>query len=103
MDKVYLHATLKIKIGSYDRFCKSMAEQIPVLESLGWKLVGAWTMVVGRVSTIVDVWEIPDANSFFEATGKWRQTAAFTAFRAVTSEVVEEEILTMCKKVSYSP
>lgn len=103
MTKVYLHATLKIRIGGYDKFCQSMAEQVPVLESHGWKLVGAWTQVVGRVSTVVDVWEIPEANSFFDATGKWRETAAFKAFRAVTSEVLEEEIVTMCMKAPYSP
>ena len=69
MNSVYLHATLKLKIGGYERFCESMAQQVPVLESFGWKLLGAWVMVIGRVSTVVDVWEIPDANSFFEATG----------------------------------
>jgi hypothetical protein len=103
MSKVYLHATLKLRIGGYDKFCEAMAKQIPVLEGFGWKLLWAGVQVVGRVSTVVDVWEIPDANSFFEATGKWRQTPAFQAFRAVTSEVVEEEILTMAAKVPYSP
>lgn len=77
--------------------------QAPVLESYGWKLIGAWTMVIGRVSTVVDIWEIPDANSFFEATGKWRETPAFRAFRKVTAEVVEEEVLTMVVKTPYSP
>ena len=103
MSAVYLHATLKIRIGGYERFCESIAQQVPILESFGWKLIGAWTTVVGQVSTVVDIWEIPDANSFFDATGKWRNTPAFQAFRAVTSEVLEEEILTMVVKTPYSP
>jgi hypothetical protein len=103
MSKLYLHATLKIRLGGYEKFCESIAKQVPVLESYGWKLVWAGVTIVGRVSTVVDVWEIPDANTFFDATDKWRQTPAFQAFRAVTAEVVEEEILTMVKKCPYSP
>ncbi len=103
MNKLYLHATLKIRIGGYERFCEAIAKQVPILEGYGWKLVGAWVTVIGRVSTVIDVWEIPDANSFFDATEKWREGPAFQAFRAVTSEVVEEEVLTMVRKVPYSP
>jgi hypothetical protein len=103
MGKLYLHATLKIRIGSYDRFCEAMAKQVPVLESHGWKLVGAWVTIVGRVHTVIDVWEIPDANTFFDATALWRETEAFREFRAVTSEVLEDEVLTMVAKVPYSP
>jgi hypothetical protein len=103
VNKLYLHATLKLRIGGYERFCEEIARQVPVLESYGWRLVGAWVTVVGRVSTVVDVWEIPDANAFFDATEKWRETPAFAAFRAVTSATVEEEVLTMVRKTPYSP
>lgn len=103
MSKVYLHATLKLKIGEYDRFCESMAKQIPVLEGLGWKLVGGWVTLIGQVQTIIDIWEIPDANAFFDVTEKWKETAAYKEFKAITAEVLEEEMLTMVKKVPYSP
>ena len=103
MSKLYLHATLKIRIGGYERFCEAMAKQVPILESYGWKLVGAWVTVVGRVYNVIDVWEIPDANSFFDATDKWRQGPLFKEFRTVTAEVLEEEILTMVRKAPYSP
>lgn len=103
MSKIYVHATLKIRIGGYERFCDAMAQQLPVLEGYGWKLVGAWTTAVGRVCTVIDLWEIPDANSFFEVTAKWRTGPEFQAFRAVTSEVLDEEMITMVTKVPYSP
>ena len=103
MSKIYVHATLKIRIGGYDRFCEAMARQIPILESHGWKLVGAWTTAVGRVCTVIDLWELPDANAFFDATGKWRADPEFQLFRAVSSEVIEEELVTMVTKVPYSP
>lgn len=103
MSKLYVHATLQIKIGGYERFCEAMARQRPILEGLGWKLVGAWTTAVGRVCTVIDLWEIPDANSFFEVTAKWRSGPEFKDFRAVTSEVLIEEHVTMVTKVPYSP
>jgi hypothetical protein len=103
MSKVYVHATLKIRIGGYEKFCEAMAKQVPILESHGWKLLGAWTTALGRVCTVIDLWELPDANCFFDATAKWRATPEFAAFRAVTSEVMEEEHVTMVSKVPYSP
>ena len=103
MSELFLHATLNIRLGGYERFCESMAKQVPVLENLGWKLAGAYVTSVGRVYTVIDVWEIPDANSFFTATEEWRKTPEYQDFKAVTAEVVEEEVLTMVKKVPYSP
>ena len=103
MSKVYLHATLKLRIGGYEPFCEAMAKQVKVLEGYGWKLVGAWVTLIGRVYTVVDIWELPDANAYFDATAQWRQTAVFKEFRAVTEQVLDEEIVTMVVKAPYSP
>ena len=93
MTKVYVHATLKIRIGGYERFCEAMAQQLPVLEGYGWKLLGAWTTAVGRVCTVIDLWELEDANAFFEVTAKWRAGPEFQAFRARFDHVTAESLL----------
>lgn len=103
MSNLYLHATLKIRHGCFERFCEAKARQVPVLEGYGWKLIGGWVTVVGRVYTVINIWEVSDANLFFETAAKWRDTPAGEAFRAVTAEVVEEEVITMMKKTSYCP
>lgn len=103
MSKVYVHATLKIRIGGYERFCEAMAKQVPILESLGWKLVGAYVTALGRVYNVIDIWELPDANAFFDVTAKWRDFPEFKEFREVTPHVIEEEHVTMVTKVPYSP
>ena len=100
---VYVHAILKLKIGSYDRFCAAMATQVGILEQHGWKLIGGYTTAIGSVCTIIDLWELEDANAFFEANAKWRAHPEFAAFRAVTSEAVLEESISMVTKVPYSP
>ena len=103
MEKVYVHARLKLRIGGYEEFCEAIKAQVPVLEGQGWKLVGAWTTVVGQICTVIDLWELPDANAFFEGLAKWRGSPDMAAFREVTSKVLIEEDISMMRKATYSP
>lgn len=103
MSEIYIHATLKVRIGGYERFAEAMARQVPVLESYGWKLEGGWVTKLGRVYTVIHIWKLPDANTFFEATAQWRETTAYQEFRAVTADVLEDEVLSLVGKTPYSP
>jgi len=61
---VYLQATMKVKAGKLPEFISLFNRLIPVLGKRGWKLVGSYRHVVGLgLNTIVDLWELPDANS----------------------------------------
>jgi hypothetical protein len=103
MSELYVHATLKIKHGGgFERFCEAKAKQVPVLEGYGWKLVGGWGTIFGRVYTIVNVWQVPTADVFLETAAKWRASPEGKAFRMVTAEVVEEEVVTLMKSLPYS-
>jgi hypothetical protein len=102
MSNYCLHATVKVKHGKLQQFVEAYEKQVPVLEGYGWKLVGGWTNVFGRVYTVVNLWEIPGADSFLETSAKWRDTPAGQAFRAVTAEVVEEEVAFLMRKLPYS-
>lgn len=102
MDSIYVHARLKLRIGTYDEFCEAIKHQVPILEAHGWKLIGAWTTVVGQVCTVVDLWELPDANAFFDALAEWRKSEHFSDFRTVTSKAIIEEDISMMKKTPYS-
>src|ERR1019366_7517400 len=99
MSTYCLHATIKVKHGKLQQFVESYAKQVPVLEGYGWKLVGGWTNVFGRVYTVVNMWEIPGADTFLETSAKWRDTPAGQAFRAVTAEVVEEEVAFLMRRL----
>jgi hypothetical protein len=101
MSKLYLHATIKVKHGQLDRFVEAKAAQVPVLEGYGWKLVGGWTNIFGRLYTVVNIWEVPDAATFMETAAKWRASPEGQAFRAVTAEVVEEEVLELMRGLPY--
>jgi NIPSNAP protein len=103
MSGLNLHATIKVRHGQLERFVAAMAEQVPVLTGLGWKLVGGWTSVFGRLYTVVNVWEVPDLETFMRTVTQWRESPEGQAFRAVTAEVVEEEVLTLMRSLPYAP
>jgi hypothetical protein len=104
MSKMILHATLTLKHSAgLDRFVEAKAKQVPVLESYGWKMVGGYAAITGRVYTVVNIWEVPSADAFLESAAKWRATPEGQAFRAVTAEVLEQEVVTLMRALPYSP
>jgi hypothetical protein len=104
MSKIYLHAKVKMRHGAgIERFVEAKAKQVPVLEGYGWRLVGGWAAISGRVYEVINIWEIPGADVFLETAAKWRASPEGQAFRAVTAEVVEEEVVTLLKALPYSP
>jgi NIPSNAP len=99
---VYLQATLKIYQGKMEKFCEVMAGVVPILEERGWKLLAAYQNIIGRQNTIVDIWEIPDANSVEKVLGIASQLTAFRDLVGGLGGVVEEEVLQVMTKASYS-
>ncbi|MEN3975136.1 NIPSNAP family protein [Emcibacter sp. SYSU 3D8] len=99
---LYLHVTLKVRMDGYHRFCEGMAKQVPIIESYGWKLIGAWVTTVGRLHTVIDIWEIPDANAYAEVMKKVAERPDYPAFWKLLEETLEEEVVTMVQKVPYA-
>lgn len=99
---VYLQATLKIYQGQMEKFCQVMAGVVPILEERGWKLLAAYQNLIGRQNTIVDIWELPDANSVEKTLGAVSQLAVFRDLAGQLNGVVEEEVLQVMTKASYS-
>jgi hypothetical protein len=99
---VYLQATLKIYQGQMEKFSRVMAEVVPLLEERGWKLLAAYQNIIGRQNTIVDIWEIPDANSVEKVLGAIGQLSSFRKLAGELTGVVEEEVLQVMTKASYS-
>lgn len=59
---VYLQASIKLKPGKLQDFVAMLNELAPVLAKRGMKLLGSYGNVVGRLNTVVDFWELPDAG-----------------------------------------
>jgi len=100
---VYLHVTLKLYEGKVARFCEILSHLVPMLERRGWKLVGAWENQIGRRNTIVDLWELPDANSVQSVLAEAGREPEFQKWAAQLEGCIEEEVLQIMTKVPYSP
>jgi len=60
---IYLQATAKLRPGKRDAFVSLMNTLLPIVGKHGLKLLGSYIQVVGRLNMVVDLWELPDANT----------------------------------------
>ena len=59
----YVYANVKVKYGQLPAFFEAMVTIKRVMEENGWKLVGAWSTVIGDIHEVHDLWEVEDANT----------------------------------------
>lgn len=92
---VYLQASLKLRPGKLQQFTEMLNQLVPVVGKHGWKLVGSFASTVGRLNTVVDLWELPDANAVQAALAD----PELQKFAPQINEVVEDETLQLMTKL----
>jgi hypothetical protein len=92
---VYLQASIKLHAGKLPDFISLLNKLTPVVAKHGWKLVGSYASVVGRLNTVVDLWELPSANAVEAALGD----PELQKFGSQISEIVEDEVLAVLNKL----
>ena len=95
---VYLQASLKLRAGKLPDFISLLNSVTPLLSKHGWKLLGSYASMVGRLNTVVDFWELPNPNAVQAALSD----PEFAKFAPLISEIVEDETLTMMTKLPIS-
>lgn len=98
---VYVHVTLEVKAACAARFVEAMGEIVPLLESWGWKLTGAFMQRTGKLNTIIDLWEIDDHNHFDTVLKKFAAHPRFPALKAVLDDTVTSETIVFANKLDY--
>jgi NIPSNAP len=99
----YLLASLKVKYGQQRRFNEVMSHLKPVLEKEGWKLIGAYQNTIGRLNSVIDLWEVSSPNAVPESLAAASKDTEFAQWAAQLPELVEEEVLQLMTKLPYSP
>jgi len=99
----YLLASLKVKYGQQRRFNEVMNHLKPVLEKEGWKLIGAYQNAIGRLSSVIDLWEVSSPNTVTDTLASASRDLEFAEWAAQLPELVEEEVLQLMTKLPYSP
>lgn len=96
----YVFAHIKLRAGKVQKFTEMLNSLAPQLEKHGgWKLHGSYFNVIGRLNTVVDVWEVPDANSVQTTLEIASQDPEFQKWVPVIEECVEDETLQVMTKL----
>ena len=98
---VYVIATIEVKAGAMPRFMSAIAEMIPILESVGWKLASAYTLRTGQLGTVIDVWEMADFNAVNVGMGAIATSPRFPQIQAILQETIAKETMVLADKLEY--
>jgi hypothetical protein len=100
---LYVYANVKVKYGRLAAFNDAMVTVKRVMENQGWKLVGAWTTLVGDLHEVHDLWEVEDANTVPAGYAAAYEDPDFAQAVAELSKIADREVLSLVTKTPYSP
>lgn len=92
---IYVQASIKLHPGKLQDFTNLINELLPVVSKHGWKLVGSYATLVGRLNTVVDLWELPNEAAIAAAMGD----TELQKRGARISEIIEDEVFTVLTKL----
>jgi len=92
---IYVQASIKLRPGKLQDFTNLISELLPVVGKHGWKLVGSFATVVGRLNTVVDLRELPNEAAIAAAMGD----AELQKRGVKISEIIEDEVFTVLTKL----
>jgi len=98
----FMLVRLECKYGKTQEFQEIMSHLVPILESKGWRLHGAYQNSIGRLNRCYDLWEMPDANhvsSVLQLAGK---DPEWSKWSSRLGECLEEEELEFMNELPYS-
>jgi len=92
---VYLQASIKLRPGTLPQFVSLLNQLTPLVGKHGWKLPGSYASAIGRLNTVVDLWELPDPNALQAALSD----PEMQKFAPQINEVIEDETLALLMKL----
>jgi hypothetical protein len=98
---IHLHVTLEVHAAGMAKFCALMEELVPIAESVGWKLKGAFVQRTGRLNNVIDLWELDDFNHFDRGIQAIAQHADSARLLSTLAETVASETIVFADKAPY--
>jgi NIPSNAP len=95
---VYLQASVKLRAGKLQDFVALLNSLTPVVGKHGWKLLGSYATMIGRLNTVVDIWELPNEAAIQAALSD----SEMAKYASRIGEIVEDETLTLLNKLPIS-
>ena len=100
---VYVKAEINVLPGKMDEFCELMKQLLPPIGELQWKLVASFINRSGRQGTVLNIWQIPDANAFLDLGAQLAKNDKARALLNAIHECIEPETATLVSETSFSP
>jgi NIPSNAP len=92
---MYVQASIKLRPGKLQDFISLLNDITPFIGKHGWKLLGSYAGVVARLNTVVDLWEVPNADAVTAALAD----PDFQKWAPRINEIIEDEVLTILTKL----
>ena len=98
----FMLVRLECKYGKTQEFQEIMSHLVPVLESKGWRLHGAYQNSIGRLNRCYDLWEMPDANHVGSVLALAGADPEFSEWSKGLGDCLLEEELEYMNELPYS-
>jgi hypothetical protein len=95
---VYTQYSIKLRAGRLQDFVSLLNSLKPVVAKHGWKPVGSYASVVGRLNMVVDLWELPNEAAIQAAMSDSEVAKLASRF----GEIIEDQTLTLPNKLPIS-
>jgi NIPSNAP protein len=92
---LYIQSSIKLHPGKLQDFITVMNKLVLILKEHGWTLMGSYASTTGRLNTVLDLWEIPDVQSYLDGAGDPELLNLVPQVNAV----VEDEVITLLSKL----
>lgn len=92
---VYMTASIKLHPSKLEDFIALINKILPIVGKHGMKLVGSYASIVGRLNTVVDLWELAEPNTI----EKVLSDPELQKFAPMISEIIEDEQLAILTKL----
>ncbi|HET8612459.1 MAG TPA: NIPSNAP family protein [Sphingomonas sp.] len=100
---MYLIATLELSYAGVARFFEVAPKVRALMEANGVRMLHAMFQDVGRLNTVVHVWEMADADAYFRAVDALRAHEDFPEIVAGLAAAVVDEKLVFASDAPYAP
>nr|WP_087572914.1 hypothetical protein [Sphingomonas sp. CDS-1] len=100
---MYLVARLELSYAGVIDFMSVAPKVREKMEARGCKMLHAMIQQVERLNTVIHIWDVPDANTYFTAVEALKADPDFPEILSLLARSVVNETLTLATDAPYAP
>ena len=100
---ILMQSTLELRGGDTTRFRETMKLVVETVEAEGWLLLPAIEQITGRLHTAIDIWRLPDLESYARGLAALRGHPRFAEIGEALAAAIERETVVLGVQASWVP